>query len=70
MTKAERKIVDWLMQGYDAKDIAEHYGTTAQHVALLLESASRKISEENNKGWQKCWGNFKGGGEVFLNEPL
>ena len=65
MTKAERKIVDWLMQGYDAKDIAEHYGVTAKHVTLLLESASRKISEENNKDWQKCWGNSNYEEELF-----
>ena len=57
LTVAERKIVKWLMQGCSMKDIAEHYGITSSHVLLLLRSASRKISEAENKRWEKCWGN-------------
>ena len=57
LTSAETKIVKWLMQGYAMKDIAEHYGTTSSHVLMLLQSASRKISETENKRWNKSWGN-------------
>ena len=65
LTKAESKIVNWLMQGYGVKDIADHYGTTSKHVLLLLKSASEKISDKNNERGIKCWGNYQVGEEVF-----
>jgi len=32
LSKAERKIVHWLMCGYAFDDIANHYGVSAAHV--------------------------------------
>ena len=55
LTKAERQIVHWLMEGYTGTDIADHYGTTKKHVTILFGSAAQKIAEENNRRWFECY---------------
>ena len=55
LTRAERQIVHRLMEGYSGTDIAEHYGTTKEHVTTLLQSASQKIARENNRRWNECY---------------
>lgn len=34
LTQAERRVVDALMKGYGAEDIADHYGTNLTHVGI------------------------------------
>lgn len=51
LTKAEDKIVRWLMEGYRMNDIAEHHGTTARHVGILFRRAVEKICEANVHRW-------------------
>lgn len=56
LTKAENKIVHWLMRGYGMDDIAEHYGTTKEHVKILFFSAVRKICGQEDECWKKNGG--------------
>ena len=55
LTRAERRIIDYTMRGYADPDIAEHYGTTVQHVRTLFAGAVEKIVATENKNW-KSWG--------------
>lgn len=52
LTKAENKIVHWLMEGYAMNDIADHYGTSARHVGILFRSAVEKICEADVHRWK------------------
>lgn len=54
LTRAERKVVGWLMLGYAEADIADHCGTTLPHVRTLLACAVDKIVEQENKNWKSC----------------
>ena len=51
LTRAEDKIVRWLMEGYMMSDIAEYYGTTARHVGILFKSAVEKICAADVHRW-------------------
>ena len=68
LTKSERKIVHWLMEGYEMPDIADHYGITVSHVGVLFFRAVKKIVDTCNENY-KSWGNYIYGG-VFPNESL
>ena len=63
LTKAERKIVDWVMEGYAIGDIAEHTGANLGRIELLISSAAKKISDKNNK-------NYKSRGIVSVGEEF
>lgn len=65
LTKAEHKIVNWLMKGYAFDDIADHYGISVAHVHLLQEHAVEKIVAEEIKS---C--GIISEGRSFFNEPL
>ena len=60
MTKIERKVILWLMQGYTGTDIAEHCGTHKQNIAILLSRAVEKIVNENNKKWMMTYAESRG----------
>lgn len=51
LSKSEDRIVKYLMRGYSASDIAEHYGITRQSVSVLLHRAVDKICAANNDRW-------------------
>lgn len=45
LTKAERKVVNWLMRGHDFEDIADHCRTESNHVKLIFKHAVDKITK-------------------------
>ena len=52
LTKAENKVVQWLMQGYSFDDIAEHCGATSEKIRLLLKNSVDKIVKTCGILWE------------------
>jgi hypothetical protein len=55
LTKAENKIVHWLMRGYGFTDIADTYGISKQSVFILLKRAAEKISKTERAIWESAY---------------
>ena len=56
LSPLERKTVDWLMYGYQIKDIADNFGKSRQLYEILLKRAVKKIVKANNAEWEEYTG--------------
>ena len=56
LSKQERLVVDYLMQGYGLFDIAEYFGKSLQNFSILFKRACKKIVKQNNADWEACTG--------------
>lgn len=52
LSKAEMRVVKYLMRGYCLSDIAEHMDVTRATVATWFGRAVGKIVRQNNKNWK------------------
>jgi len=56
LSPAERQTIDWIMYGYQIKDIAENQGKSRQLYEILFKRAVKKIVARNNKDWEEWSG--------------
>ena len=56
LSDTERRIVDYLMQGYGISDIADVLGHARQTASILFDRAVEKIIARNNQVWDECYG--------------
>lgn len=55
LSKMELAIIKYLMQGYAATDIADHFGYARQTVETLFKRAVKKICKRNEEVWYETY---------------
>ena len=55
LTRAEMRIIYFLMDGYSISDIAQRYGKARQTIDVLVVRAVNKICEADRRRWEETY---------------